>query len=489
MIIGFGAKNIKACNIEELLDIKPITIFMGENSSGKSSFLQALSLLSMNEILGNDIKRIKYNNPFHKLGKVYEFKSKDNHVYLSFKFKDKQKNIYDISFFYNNDIKSDDYGYLNNIMIYTKHTKQNLSIVYAKGDYFIYLDSLIGEDNKKYFSKTILDNSTKILFKTDFDSLQLDSYPKEIEDEIIKHIEAFKKLEELLKDIFEILKDNISSIQHISRVKEIITHYNYSSDYIGYNGEKYKDIAKDLENTVFLEKAIKNIFNYNLDKIDEFGNCYLNQKTQVQIFKKRQDNKYYYFKNLGLSENPLKVKEIDNKIFLIKEDEEIELLKVNEESNLISYSYHEDISLGLDMFGSSVSNIIPALTQFAKNRENPEKYNLTIIEEPEIGLHPQAQAKLVETLFGEDDYYKTQTTILETHSEYIVNKLRYLVYKGKIKPEEVVIYYKQQDNDEFIQINIDKFGQFDRDFPKNFFDVTLNELLEMKRAKRKNVSS
>ncbi|MDQ7046134.1 MAG: DUF3696 domain-containing protein [Sulfurovum sp.] len=388
---------------------------------------------------------------------------------------------------YNNDIKSSEYGYLNHIVIEIK--KRKISFSYKDNESLITLNQLITEYDKDQFTKSILDNSKEISFKTDFKSLQLYSYPKNIENEVIKHLEVFNKFEEPLKDIFQILEDNISAIKHISKVKEIMTHYNYSSDYIGYNGEKYKDIAKDLKNITFLEKAIKNIFNYNLDKIDELGNCYINQEMQVQLFKNKRDNKYYYFQDLGLQKNPLKIKEIDNKIFLIKKDQEIELLKVTEESNFVFYKYYENTSLGLDMFGSSVSNIIPALTQFAKNRETPEKYNLTIIEEPEIGLHPQAQAKLVETLFGEDDYYKTQTTILETHSEYIVNKLRYLVYEGKIEPEEVVIYYKEQSSDEFIQINIDEFGQFDRDFPKNFFDVTLSELLEMKRAKRKNASS
>ena len=61
MLIGFGANNIKACNLDDPIEIKPITILMGQNSSGKTSFLQAMSLLTMNKILGNDIKRIKYN--------------------------------------------------------------------------------------------------------------------------------------------------------------------------------------------------------------------------------------------------------------------------------------------------------------------------------------------------------------------------------------------------------------------------------------------
>ncbi|OQY56004.1 MAG: hypothetical protein DRR08_06070 [Candidatus Parabeggiatoa sp. nov. 2] len=33
---------------------------MGKNASGKSSLLQAISLLSVNQMYGNDIRRIKY---------------------------------------------------------------------------------------------------------------------------------------------------------------------------------------------------------------------------------------------------------------------------------------------------------------------------------------------------------------------------------------------------------------------------------------------
>lgn len=469
MIVGFGAMNIKACNINKPIEIKPITILMGENSSGKSSFLQAMSLLSMNKILGNDIKRIKYNNPFHKLGRIDEFKSKDNHVDLFFKFKDKKENSYNVYFLYNNDTKSDDYGYLSGIFIKYKET---LTITYRNDKYFISLESLITEDNREYFSKTIIEESQEIWFKTEFKSLQLDSYPKVIEVEVIKHLEEFKKLEEPLKDIFQVLEDNISAIKHISRVKEIITHYNYSSDYIGYNGEKYKDIAKDLKDIDFLEKAIKNIFNYKLDKIDEYGNCYLNQKITVEIWKNNENNKFYFnLDDLLQNINYLDIKEI-------------ELKKIKEVDDFILYQYYENKSLGLNMFGSSVSNIIPTLTQFAKNRETPEKYNITIVEEPELGLHPQAQAKFVETLFGMDDYYKTQTTILETHSEHIVNKLRYLVYKGKVEPEEVVIYYKTKDKDEFDKIEIDKKGMFkteleNNEFPQGFYDATLDEMFEI----------
>ncbi len=485
MITGFLASNIKACNTKGI-DIKPITILMGENSSGKTSFLQALSLLTVNKILGNDIKKIKYNNPFHKLGTTSKFKNKENIVILGFEFKDKNDLKYNITCFYNNEL-SDDYGYLNQVILNYEKFKERIFFNYEKGKYIITLDKIIDGKENLFTEKIIKDgNINRIFFKTDFKTLKLYHYPQELEEEIIKNYKNFNKLEENLKDIFSILDEHINSIKHISKIQEIITYYNYNSDYIGYNAEKYKDIAKYLKDTIFLKKAIKNIFNYDLDNIDIFGNFYLNQKIKVDIMKKYY-NKFFYLKDYMLfnSTNELSVLSENDKLFLLKDNKRIELIKIDDEL----YKYYETQSLGLDMFGSSINNLIPILTQFAKNREHPEKYNITIVEEPELGLHPQAQAKLVETLFGEDDYYKTQTTILETHSSHIVNKLRYLIYQGKIKPEEVVIYYKKQDNDEFIQINIDKFGQFDRDFPKDFYDATLANLLEMKRAKRKNASS
>lgn len=42
MIVKFGCKNIKAIKEYEAIEIKPIAIIMGENSSGKSSITSSL---------------------------------------------------------------------------------------------------------------------------------------------------------------------------------------------------------------------------------------------------------------------------------------------------------------------------------------------------------------------------------------------------------------------------------------------------------------
>ena len=86
MITKFGCKNIKAIKDFDSIEIRPITIIMGENSSGKSSMLQALSLLNVNKTFGNNIQRIKYNNPFSQLG--------DNEVIFSFDITEQNTNCY-----------------------------------------------------------------------------------------------------------------------------------------------------------------------------------------------------------------------------------------------------------------------------------------------------------------------------------------------------------------------------------------------------------
>ena len=46
MIDKFGLKNFKSWRDESLLDLGKITLIFGQNSAGKSSVLQALSLLN-----------------------------------------------------------------------------------------------------------------------------------------------------------------------------------------------------------------------------------------------------------------------------------------------------------------------------------------------------------------------------------------------------------------------------------------------------------
>lgn len=111
------------------------------------------------------------------------------------------------------------------------------------------------------------------------------------------------------------------------------------------------------------------------------------------------------------------------------------------------------------------------------------KDDLLLIENPEIHLHPKAQAKLGEffTWIAEAGIQ----LIIETHSEHLINKVKYQIYKSELAAEKAIIYYKSSIQENFTQLTVSHSGKFvDIDgnsttFPSGFFDSTLQELLEI----------
>ena len=103
-------------------------------------------------------------------------------------------------------------------------------------------------------------------------------------------------------------------------------------------------------------------------------------------------------------------------------------------------------------------------------------YSMLMLEEPETNLHPNWQTKLADLFQIAVHKYKTQF-LIETHSEYLIWRLQYLVLKGDLKPEDVVIYYFKGANAEqkepFVKkINIRANGRLSGGFGKGFIDET-----------------
>jgi len=369
MITKFGCQNIKAIQNFDAIEIRPITIIMGENSSGKSSILQALSFLSFNSVFKNNLERIKYNNPFSEFGTNNSFKDINKDVVLFFEIYENYKK-YSIELLYKDEIDNNEYGYLYEVYIKNydeqyEYRKKYKDIAISVQDLGIYYDDLT---ISKRFS-----------------------------------------------EIFSILELNLNSIRHIGKLKDKNETYDYNLDYIGYFGENFKQRAMSLNHTGFIKKAIQDIFNYDL-----------------VIDKRKQE------------------------LFINLENKKLEL----------------------SMFGTSISSTIPILTQFALNRQKntKNKYRLTIVEEPELNLHPKSQARFTETVFK--NIIKNQTIIIETHSDHIINKLASLISSKKVKPKDVIIYYKTK-NSFFQKIEFNKCGRFVDGFPNGFFDATLDDIYSL----------
>jgi predicted ATPase len=137
-------------------------------------------------------------------------------------------------------------------------------------------------------------------------------------------------------------------------------------------------------------------------------------------------------------------------------------------------------------FGFGVSQCLPIFIQGAMHDPN----QLLIVEQPEAQLHPTAQLELG-SFFAELWQKHRVPSLIETHSGNILLRLRKLVAKGALRPEEISIAYftienvKQENMPSFKSVvvkNLDiRFdGSLEKGLPMEFFGADILEALEMK---------
>ena len=100
-----------------------------------------------------------------------------------------------------------------------------------------------------------------------------------------------------------------------------------------------------------------------------------------------------------------------------------------------------------------------------------------LIEEPEIHLHPKAQADLASVL-AEEVKSDGKQMIIATHSEHVVGRLLTLVAEGKLSADELAIYSFEKDKNGVCsasEIKVTDRGQVSGGL-KSFFETDLDEM-------------
>jgi hypothetical protein len=93
--------------------------------------------------------------------------------------------------------------------------------------------------------------------------------------------------------------------------------------------------------------------------------------------------------------------------------------------------------------GYGVSQILPVLVDLLRDK-HPRMY---LIQQPEVHLHPRAQAELG-TLLATISKTRSKQLLIETHSDYIIDRVRMEVRKGTIKPADAIILYFERERSE-----------------------------------------
>lgn len=503
----FSLYNIKSFEKSEEIAIKPLTFFVGRNSCGKSSLIRFPVLLSQTFeedvatpllLFGNMIDYGNYNDVVNKhsnesIGFSLEFgaeiKRWMRRGILEYNFRD---------FFEGIDLQKASRD-MDSVVLDVKISKpdkkmvvQEVKLKIDEREVFeisltdkcfdLYIRKCIGKRNKEDKAEYIQVDSSLInfyRFVPRFDE-------EEVAKEYVEHICNMKKEE----------KDRIKAIidrRQRERIKESDRSVDGDSKWLSV----YVSLA--IVNSVF-----RGIIGYL--------NNYAREVSYVGPFRENPKRTY---RDSESNYNDVGVRG-ENAGMLLRQDfqDKRQLLEMVSEWFDKAMGYRvdiEDIGNGLYSLvvkqkldgmqeeidniidvGYGISQVLPIVTQLLKRDGNAnERYmgisdqkKTFIIEQPELHLHPAAQAELANLLVKSANVSRSRRILVETHSEHLIRKLQVLIADPEVEidSDQVAFYYVEKDskgNSYTKKMEIDKNGQFEEPWPTGFFDKSYELVSEL----------
>ena len=401
MINKISFKNYKLFKDEQTLELKPITILIGKNNSGKSAVAKLPTLIS-GSLNGEFEEPVRWENDGVELG---------------------------------TELRD---------LIYEKLASGDLDFKIENNDKYLDIKlSLLKDSNGNFYSKIIYWNfNDEIELKYNLITQKYSDLKNNSEYEC--EFSGF-----VLKNIKDNAEINIPSFD------------NFDFDYIG----AYRAIPDNKGYDKPKEKIIEKVGIRGQDSYPILINDYLNDEG---ILLSKITNWYKEnFEGWGIN-----IDSGDSKRNLYYFD--------------LERKTPRKTSVSLKFVGQGMGQILPLVTRAFMNVEKPM---LTIIEEPELHLHPSAHGHLAE-LFVSSLENKNKNYLIETHSENFILRLRRLIAEGKYEfftEEKIKIYYinyDEQNNESVLEeVFVDSNGNV-KNWPKKIFSESLDELIAIKNAQK-----
>lgn len=417
------------CFEEASIEITPLTILCGVNSSGKSSIIKSLLMLkqsfensrSNGEItyIGNYVDNGEYKVLANKKNKSIKISNKFILNYQSKADKAMFRELYRLVF--GESIKS---NLLNPklgtftvsvSMDFSSNIIKNYNIEINYDELNAPINLRIDKIDNKY-EVYLSDPNNKVINKSNITIRDCECYFDGVRIIGIYTINPpydvdISRLFNFIYGVFKVISwQYVNDIVHIAPLRYSPHRYHISEgiyDYVGNSGEHTTQILNKFKDEVYkcilapenntIEKKAKSI------KLSDGVNQWLN---------------YMDIGNYDISSS-----ENDN------------VLKLSINGQNIS-----DVGFG-------VGQILPILTQglIMKNDQS------LLLEQPEIHLHPKAQMKMADFLMSLACNKKN--IIVETHSDHIINRITRRVMENPELAELVKIYFVYKDNNGYSLIN------------------------------------
>lgn len=134
--------------------------------------------------------------------------------------------------------------------------------------------------------------------------------------------------------------------------------------------------------------------------------------------------------------------------------------------------------------GFGVSQVLPVVTLLQYVPEG----STVILEQPEIHLHPLAQAGLADVIIQAATHRRVQV-IFESHSEHLLLRLQRRIAEGALNSADVKLYFCDAPNgtSTLTPLDVDLYGAI-RNWPDKFMGDAFNEVAvaELKRIERRS---
>lgn len=484
MIEKISFKNFKAFKELRDLELKPITILCGKNSCGKSSIFQSI-LLFKQSLESQDPNLLLLNGKYVHLG-IYENIIYDRDI----------NNILEFEF----DFKVPKSVPRRGTRSYSR---SGLPILY-------YFRDFISREDLKNYGNSI---EFKFQIKLKLDQLgdgsehKLSTFSvkymrikfKDLEHKKEVFIGPYAILEHKEKNKFKVECYRISELHYRKNKTHTGTFELNVNNFYKFIPESRYIETKDKEIPISIrlifhrvQMLISYIFSYYgfigplreepsrryiyEDEILEIGNkgenaAYLFLNEQEKILK----NHYFFDKE----KDSLTKKEslrLDEALYGWFDFMNIKNFKASPYKEIIylflNSSNSKDLEVNIADVGFGVSQVFPILLEGLRM----PKMNTLILEQPEIHLHPELQAKMAD--FFISLALSDKNVLIETHSEHIINRIvrRILEDDSDNLANMINIYFiKSSENGaNYEKIQIDKIKGV-LNWPKGFFDQYYRE--------------
>jgi hypothetical protein len=185
------------------------------------------------------------------------------------------------------------------------------------------------------------------------------------------------------------------------------------------------------------------------------------------------------YKKLDIS-SPLVLSLVSGRAFDEADESRINLQDLPTESQVVLVSEKNGLDFLPHDIGIGISQLLPIVVAATESNES-----VVVIEQPELHVHPRIQSELGD-LFIETSIDGQHEYLIETHSEHLILRiLRRIRETSNGKPHngvevtgaDIAVYFVKVDGDQtcISRIDIDSKGDFVQPWPDDFFEIDFYE--------------